>query len=398
MSPQTAGHLYIHVPFCRSRCSYCAFSSSVVAAIPEKEYLAGLEIEFNSRLEFWPGADLPLATLYFGGGTPSLLSPYFYSRIIDLCTDKLGFVTAAEITLEANPADLSYGLIRGYRAAGINRLSLGAQTFAPAGLQLLGRRHDGRMIEKAVDQVRRGGMENLSLDLIYAWPGQDLAGLQADLHKISALAPEHVSAYSLSLEPGTRLAQMVAAGEVQALSEETQVEMMGLLARGLENFGLYRYEVSNFAREPRLQARHNLAYWHLEDFLGLGAGACGGWYCRRNERHWAERYCNVSDPLVYLRRLAAAERSSRPDCETWCEKELIDRNTSLIEALMMGLRLREGAALAALQAEYGAQAVAAVMARAQPFLADGLLAETENNLSITDKGLFLSDTILSFLL
>ncbi len=404
-SLQTVGHLYIHIPFCRSRCSYCSFASVAVDVVPEEAYLVALEAEFQYRLESWPQVHRSIATLYFGGGTPSLFSPSFYVRIIDLLADNIGFCENPEITLEANPADITREKIGGYRAAGINRLSLGAQTFVPKGLQLLGRRHDGLMVEKAVDLLRQEGIDNLSLDLIYAWPGQSLADLSGDLRKLADLAPEHVSAYTLSLEPGTRLAKAVAAGELQVLSEDRQAEMMSLVGERLEDCGLYRYEVSNFARKRDFQAQHNLAYWHLDDFLGLGAGACGGWRCRKDDEHWAERYCNIADPFLYMQRVAQLGRASfgpgrnwENSPESWSEKEIIDRQTSFSETLMMGLRLREGLALAPLRVEYGLQLVDALLLKAQKFRVDGLLDWDENNLWITDKGLFLGDTILSFLL
>ena len=405
ISLQPSGHLYIHIPFCRSRCHYCSFPSVAVETVPEKAYLAALEVEFQYRFKSWPQSPLPLSTLYFGGGTPSLFSPSFYARIIDMLAQRLGFCLDPEVTLEANPADISREKIAGYRVAGINRISLGVQTFAAEGLQLLGRRHDGLMVEKAIDLLRRGGVENLSLDLIYAWPGQSLNALNRDLQKLALLAPEHVSAYSLSLEPGTRLAKAVVAGDLQAVSGDDQAKMMQLVETGLEDAGLYRYEISNFARNRHLQAQHNLAYWQLHDYLGLGAGACGGWRCRKDPQHWAERYSNMPDPFAYIQRLGLVNTSqsvggetfeSRP--ELWFEQEIIDLKTSFIESLMMGLRLRQGVGLAGLRVEYGTQTVDAMISRAQKLQADGLLDWDESNLWITDKGMFLSDEILNYLL
>ncbi|MEA3332256.1 MAG: radical SAM family heme chaperone HemW [Pseudomonadota bacterium] len=400
-SLQSAGHLYIHIPFCRSRCHYCSFPSVAVDTVPEKAYLAALEVEFQCRLKSWPQAFLPLKTLYFGGGTPSLFSPSFYARTIDMLAQRLGFCPDSEVTLEANPADISREKIVGYRVAGINRISLGVQTFVPEGLQLLGRLHDGLTVEKAVDLLRNEGIDNLSFDLIYAWPGQSCSVLNQDLHKLAALAPEHVSAYSLSLEPGTRLAQAVAAGKLSAVAEDVQSEMMQLVEDSLKNVGLHRYEISNFARHHQVQARHNLAYWQLHDYLGLGAGACGGWRCRKEPEHWAERYCNTPDPFVYMRRLEQLNSSlpaGSSSSELWFEKEIIDHKTSFIESLMMGLRLRQGMSLLGLRDEYGSQIVDAIMLRAQKLRGDGLLDWDESNLWITDKGMFLSDTILSYLL
>ncbi len=401
ISLQSVGHLYIHLPFGRSRCHYCSFPSVAVEAVPEKAFLAALKTEFQYRLKSWPQASLPLTTLYFGGGTPSLFSPSFYSQFIDLLAERLVFCPDLEVTLEANPADISRGQIIAYRAAGINRISLGVQTFRPEGLQLLGRRHDGLMVENAVDLLRKEGIDNLSLDLIYAWPGQSRTGLKQDLQKLASLAPEHVSAYTLSLEPGTRLAKEVAAGALQVVSDDDQAEMMLLVEEGLDDAGLYRYEISNFARNQHFQARHNLAYWHLYDYLGLGAGACGSRRCRKGPQHWAERYCNNPDPFAYMKRLGQV--SSLPSAEgctseLWFEQEIIDLKTSFIESLMMGLRLRQGVSLDGLRAEYGLQIVDAMMSQAQKLRVDGLLDWDENNLWITDRGVFLSDTILSYLL
>ena len=348
---------------------------------------------------------MPLATLYFGGGTPSLLSPTFYSRLIDLFAGRLGFCHDPEVTLEANPADISREKISAYRAAGINRISLGVQTFAPEGLQLLGRRHDGLMVEKAVCLLRKGGIDNLSLDLIYAWPGQSRIGLTQDLRKLAVLAPEHVSAYSLSLEPGTRLAKIVAAGDLQVVAEDVQAEMMCLVEEGLGEAGLHRYEISSFARNHHFQAQHNLAYWHLYDFQGLGAGACGGWRCRKEPRHWAQRYCNIPDPFAYMQRLervnalpSVGGSGFELGSDSWFEKEIIDRKTSFIESLMMGLRLRQGVGLAGLRDEYGSQAVEVVMLRARKLRAAGLVDWDDSNFWITDKGLLISDEILTQLL
>ena len=376
-----------------------------VETVPEKAYLAALEAEFQFRLKSWPQAFLPLATLYFGGGTPSLFSPSFYARIIDMLAQQVGFCPDPEVTLEANPADISREKIIGYRAAGINRISLGVQTFSPEGLQLLGRRHDGLTAERAVALLRKAGIDNLSLDLIYAWPGQSCSVLNQDLLKLTTLAPEHVSAYTLSLEPGTRLEREVASGKLQAATEDVQAEMMQLVEDGLKNAGLYRYEISNFARGQEFQAQHNLAYWQLHDYLGLGAGACGGWRCRKDLEHWAERYSNMDDPFVYMQRLEQLNTSlpagiggSEPWPELWCEKEIIDRKTSFSEFLMMGLRLRQGVNLAVLRDEYTSQTVDAMMLRAQRLRGDRLLDWDERNLWITDKGMFLSDIIISYLL
>ncbi len=395
-------HLYIHLPFCRSRCHYCAFPSVAVDVVPEKKYLAALLAEFRFRQKRWSGKVQPLSTLYFGGGTPSLFSPAFFSSIIDFFTQETGFTADSELTLEANPADIRRELISGYVSAGINRISLGAQTFSARGLRLLGRRHNVSTIERAVAIIRQAKVENLSLDLIYAWPGQSCDDFLADLQSLTILGPEHVSAYSLSFEPGCSLTEAVAAKKLVPVNEDLQLEMMRLLEVNLDKAGLYRYEVSNFSRGYHFQSRHNLAYWQLKDFIGLGAGACGGRRSRISPDHWAERYCNTSDPTLYMQhysgadssRMGARELLASPDCE----EEVVDLSGSFAEALMMGLRLRVGVNLVALQHEYGRNMVADVISRAQHLAHEGMVGLEGNRLWITDRGLYLTDAITNRLL
>lgn len=394
-------HIYVHLPFCLSRCSYCAFPSVAVSEVPEKEYLASLINEFTYRQNAWSEPPQPLVTLYFGGGTPSLFSPAFIAEIIDFFACEIGFVDAPELTLEANPADVDKTKILGYLAAGINRISLGAQTFSASGLQLLGRRHSAAMIGQAVSVLREAQLDNLSLDLISAWPGQKKADLLYDLNSLIALAPEHVSAYSLSFEPGCKLTKAVAAGTLLPLSEDLQLEMMYLIEDNLDKVGLCRYEVSNFARSPHRQSRHNLAYWQLKDFVGLGAGACGGRFCGKTYDHWVERYCNTPDPDFYMQQLQQVNSGSfNEGCfvNAWSENEFVSFTSSFSEALMLGLRLRSGIDLIALASEYGSEKAAQVVSRAQLLCAEGVLEINENQLRITDLGLHLTDTIVNHLL
>ena len=393
-------HLYVHLPFCLSRCHYCAFPSIAVAEVPEKEYLKALLSEFRFRQSGWPETGSALETLYFGGGTPSLFSPAFFREIIDFFADKIGFVDDPELTLEANPADIEKTKISGYLAAGINRISLGAQTFSPVGLRLLGRRHDVTKIGQAVAALREAKVENLSLDLIYAWPGQKIADLLCDLQTLVTLTPEHVSAYSLSLEPGCKLTKAVAAGNLLPVDEDLQLEMMDLLEDNLDKAGLYRYEVSNFARSQSLQSRHNLAYWQLKDFIGLGAGACGGRRCGGTTGPRVERYRNIDSPYLYMQALRQLDSESLDkigNAVDWSEKEVVDCEGVFSEALMLGLRLRQGIDLILLESEYGSEKVARLISKARLLCAEGMVAIDKNRLRITDSGLYLTDTIINHL-
>lgn len=395
-------NLYLHIPFCRRRCSYCSFVSVVTREIPERAYREALEQEFRQRRSVWPELGRPLETVYFGGGTPSLLAPEFYARFLDFLASEIGLAAGAEITLEANPAGLDQDRITAYRTAGINRLSLGIQTFSDIGLERLGRVHDAAGARAAIMAARRAGVDNLSLDLICAWPGQNRARLKEDLSRVVAFAPEHVSVYLLSLEPETPMGRQAARGELDLIDESGQAAMLELVAESLEGAGYLHYEVSNFARDDDCRSRHNLAVWRLDDYLGLGAGACGSRRCRFGEEYWAERYTNRPDPQKYIELVgsgtsdppvATVERVSGFSAFPWSETEIIDRTTSFGEALMLGLRLRAGVELGALEREYGAEPVAAMLVKARPLLESGLLEDSGGRLRISRRAVWLGDEI-----
>ncbi len=340
----------------------------------------------------------PVSTLYFGGGTPSLFSPSFFSAIIDFFDQENGFSAVPELTLEANPADIHSEQVKGYLQAGINRISLGAQTFIPAGLRRLGRRHDAFDIYKAFTLLRKAGFGNISLDLIYAWPGQSLDDLLFDLNKTADLAPEHVSAYILSYEPGCAITKDLEAGKIVPVGEGLQLKMMRLLEDSLDKAGLCRYEVSNFSRSRRFQSQHNLAYWQLKDFVGLGAGACGGRRLRQDYGHWVERYCNISDPYLYMQHLIGSgcqQPESGRNSALWSLTETVDLGGAFTEALMMGLRLRRGVDLTRLRAEYGSVPVAAALAKAEALRKEKLVDFDQERFWITAEGLYLTDSIIS---
>ena len=395
-------NLYLHIPFCRRRCAYCSFVSVVVDKIPEEAYRQALEREFRQRKAAWPELGRPLETVYFGGGTPSLLAPEFYARFLDFLAAETGLAAGAEITLEANPIDLDREKITAYRAAGINRLSLGIQTFSDLGLNRLGRAHDAAGARAAIMAARRAGIDNLSLDLICAWPGQDRACLEEDLARVVAFSPEHLSVYLLTLEPDTPMGRQAARGELDLIDESGQAGMLELVAESLEDAGYLHYEVSNFARDPNFRSRHNLAGWRLADYLGLGAGACGSRRCRFGEEHWAERYTNLAAPGKYIELVGngvsdspAAPAGQVPVAPgfSWSETEIIDRKTSFNEALMLGLRLRAGVELEALQQEYGAEPVAAMLDKARPLVEAGLLEDSGGRLRISRRAVWLGDEI-----
>ncbi len=321
--PATGG-VYIHVPFCCSKCFYCDFYSLAGREELIERYIECLEREV--RRVTAGSLSWLVDTLYLGGGTPSLLPPAGVERLIRALDDTLGLASVTEITLEANPGEAPVKRLRDYRRLGVNRLSLGIQSFDPAILDFLGRAHGPEDSGKAFAAARQAGFDNISVDLIFNVPGQSLDQWQADLGKVLELEPEHVSVYSLTVEDGTGLAEAVNAGEVIMPAEETDYRMFTVTRELLAAGGYSAYEVSNFAQEGRT-CRHNLHYWRIEPYLGLGPAA-HGFDGRR-------RYWNVRDLDEYLRRVAAGE-SPRSGSEKLTGEQLAN------ERLAFGLRLAEG--------------------------------------------------------
>jgi putative oxygen-independent coproporphyrinogen III oxidase len=261
--------VYVHLPWCVRKCPYCDFNSHAVpATLPEDDYVAALLADLRSDLDLAAGRRAE--SVFIGGGTPSLFSPAAIGRLLAGIRAELALAPGAEVTLEANPGTIERGRFEGYVEAGVNRVSLGAQSFAASQLQSLGRIHSPGDIESAVADLRRAGLENFNLDLMYALPAQDLAAALADVDRALALEPAHLSHYQLTLEPGTAFFHRPPPLPDDDLALDMQLACQERIAQA----GLGQYEVSAYAR-PGRRCRHNLAYWRFEDYVGLGAGAHG---------------------------------------------------------------------------------------------------------------------------
>jgi oxygen-independent coproporphyrinogen-3 oxidase len=261
--------VYVHLPWCVRKCPYCDFNSHAAPeALPEDAYVEALLADLRADLDLAAGRRVE--SVFIGGGTPSLFSPASIGRLLAGLAAELPLAADAEVTLEANPGTLERGRFEGYAAAGVNRVSLGAQSFAAPQLEALGRIHSPQDIDAAVADLRRAGLDNFNLDLMYALPGQDLAGALADLERALALGPAHLSHYQLTLEPGTAFFHRPPPLPDDDLALDMQLACQARLGAA----GLAQYEVSAYAR-PGRRCRHNLAYWRFEDYLGLGAGAHG---------------------------------------------------------------------------------------------------------------------------
>jgi len=286
--------LYVHIPFCDKKCLYCDFYSETGTERVEG-FLAALEKEIT-LLKNW-GNGAIFETIFFGGGTPSLLTPGQIERILSHLYAAFRITREAEVTLEANPGTVTQGKLQAFRSLGMNRLSIGIQSFRDNELRALGRIHDREEAFQAIELARAAGFGNISLDLIYSIPGQTLAEWEDNLRTSIDLAPQHIAAYSLILEDGTPLARTVKAGEVRMNYTEVEAEMY---ERAMELFGLHgyeHYEVSNYAL-PGFRCRHNGNYWSHEDYLGLGPSAHSFWKGTDGKR--GRRWWNAADLSTYI--------------------------------------------------------------------------------------------------
>ena len=331
-----APHVYVHVPFCGRRCAYCDFAIAVRREVPVAEYVAALAAELRARFGEPGAGGWTAETLYFGGGTPSRLGPAGVAAVMALLRDFVTLAPGAEVTLEANPEDVTADAVAAWRAAGINRLSLGGQSFDDDVLTWMRRGHSGAAIGRAVELARDGGLANFSFDLIFALAPSLGRRWEADLDRTLELAPPHVSLYGLTVEPATPLARMHARGAVAETPEE-RYEAEFLTAHGaLVAAGYDHYEVSNFAR-PGAHSRHNSSYWHGASYVGLGPSAHG--------YDGAVRRWNVSAYAEWVRRAAAS-------LDPVEGHETLDAGNRLAEGVYLGLRTRAGLVLSAPEIEH----------------------------------------------
>jgi len=360
-------HLYVHTPFCAKICPYCAFYVHRGGVAAQREFVAALRTEWQRASEEFP---LELETIYFGGGTPSILSAPLFSEVAkELVSEKEPYCRpqVQEFTLEVNPATVTAEKAAAWRAAGVNRISLGAQSFDAEMLKLLGRQHRPEDIAETCELLRREGFENINIDLMFALPGQSEAKWEETLRAALVCAPQHISAYALTYEEDTPFFEKLRLGEYRQ-NEEREIAMFERTRELLGAAGFVDYEISNFAR-PGFESQHNLGYWRGADYLGLGPSACstiGGL-----------RWRNVPDTKAYAERIALGQ-SVRGEMET------LDAATRTKERIMFGLRMREGVA----RAEFGDD-----VKQLAELTEHGLAFEAKGRVCLTPRGKLVADSV-----
>lgn len=371
--------VYVHVPFCASRCGYCDFNTYTAqeltrdgTSISQANYVdtLGLEIKMAGK-QLGPR---PIYTIFFGGGTPTLLAPSAVEQTLVLLEDQFGFVDGIEITTEANPESVTKESLEQLRSSGINRISFGMQSAVPHVLCMLERTHSPERLVSVVHEARAVGFEHISVDLIYGTPGESLADWRRSIDAALELPIDHISAYSLIIEDGTRFAKKVQRGEVEMPDDDATADKYLMASDEFEGAGLDWYEVSNWAR-PGGECRHNLAYWGGDDWWGFGPGA---------HSHLAgQRWWNVKHPAAYAQRLDAGELPIK-------DRESLTPNQREMERIMLNLRVRKGLPISSLDGAAARQA-----------FDDGYLDEASWKLGqavLTIRGRLMADAVVRSLI
>lgn len=368
--------VYVHIPFCASRCSYCDFFSTLQLADAGSPYVEAVVAEARLRRGELCGAQVK--TLYLGGGTPSQLPLPLLSRLVDGLRQALDLSVVEEFTVEANPDDVTPEWCRAVAALGVNRVSMGVQSFEDPILRLIGRRHTARLAMDAVANLREAGINNISIDLIFGLPGQTVPSWTASVEQAIALKPQHISAYGLTYEEGTRLWHQRERGEVVEVPEEQCLEMYRILVDELQAAGYEHYEISNFAL-PGYHSRHNSSYWDDTPYLGLGAAAHS---YDGKVRRW-----NPHDLHQYMDKVLAGELA--------CELEELSRSERYDERVMLGLRTARGVDVERLRMDFGDEAWRYFIREATGHVEAGNLRVTEGGRYVlTRDGIMLSDSII----
>jgi oxygen-independent coproporphyrinogen III oxidase len=376
--------LYLHIPFCERKCPYCDFYS-VEHRSQQAVYVAALREEL--RRSAAEGFLKEIDTIYFGGGTPSLLAPFQLEQILTDVFRSYAVLDGAEVTLEVNPGTVTREILAGFRSTGVNRLSIGIQSFTDEDLMFLGRIHDVSQAERCIRDARDAGFTNISIDLIFSLPGQEPAAWEGTLRRALEFAPEHISAYGLIVEPGTPLHQQVLGGRVRPNDPECEAAFYELTMDRMRAGGYEQYEVSNYAR-PGFRSRHNSSYWRHADYRGLGPSAHS--FRKDPGGRTGRRWWNVPDLPGYLERVHSGEDPVGAG-ETVGEREMVN------ERIFLGLR-SDGLDVRRLDREFGVDLSELHPAVFESLVADGRASWDGVFLRLTPRGYLLCDEIAGYLM
>ncbi len=369
--------LYIHIPFCLSKCSYCSFNSYAGMESMFERYVQALKKEavalsFSHEIP-------PLNTLFFGGGTPTVLSEDLLITILEFCGEYFGMAEGAEISLEANPKSIDFLKLLTLRQAGFNRISIGVQSFVDQELQLLGRLHSAQDGWNAVKDAQSAGFSNISVDLMSGIPGQCAGSWRWSLETALSLKPDHLSLYQLAVEEGTRFHQLSEDGELVLPEEEEVLVMDGLIEKLCPAAGFWQYEISNYA-QPGHTCNHNINYWENGEYLALGAGAVSYW--------GGERIKTIAHPPTYCAKIETGE-------STVAEKERLDREQSFRESVIMGLRMSKGVSFVRLYERYKIRLQEYYRSELEGLMKNGLVMLTNTHLLLTKKGRQVANQVMA---
>lgn len=388
--PTGAPGLYLHVPFCRSKCTYCDFSSFVGLEALFGDYVSAVTTEAIGRAGDWRSQ--PFDSIFIGGGTPTVLGAQLVLRLIETFRRVFPFADNPEITLEANPGTVSFDDLLATRHGGVNRLSLGVQSLWDDELRLLGRIHSAKEAIDAIHLARQAGFDNLNLDLIFGLPQQTLAHWREMLRRALDTHPEHLSLYCLTLEEGTPMAEAVRKGLLDRPDEGAAAEMYELSETLARERGMMHYEISNWARSsggldpdgiPLLACQHNLKYWRNQHYLGLGSGA--------HSFDGRSRYANIASPQEYIARILAG---GSPEGT----REATTPTREMGETMMLGLRLLVGVTGRAFQSRFGVGLYVAYRTEITELVDEGLLQRDDLGIRLTPRGRLLGNRVFAALL
>ena len=369
----TALGLYLHVPFCSSICNYCNFNRGLFDAAVKERYVAALEREILTT-----GRGEKVDTIFFGGGTPSLLDPAEIAVLIGACRHAFAVTDDPEITLETNPETSNVSRMRDFRAAGVNRVSFGVQSLRPTELSRLGRLHSADRARSAFAEARDAGFDNISLDLMMWLPEQSIANWLESVEGVIGLGPDHLSLYLLELYPNAPLKEEMARGGWSQAPDEDAAEMYLTGLSALDRAGYRQYEISNVCREGR-ESRHNLKYWTDGEWIGFGCGA--------HSTRGGERWKNVAATGEYIDRVTKAQTPA-------IDRRVMTTDERLEDAMFTGLRLTEGVDMVDVGSRYGADVWARFGAGLQPFLDARVLVRDGNRLRLTREGMLVANEVM----